>query len=270
MLLTAALVSVAAYADMGPKPSVKVSFRGLEGETYYATLLSSDSRTGPHYAWNGNEEDIHFYNAADGRDIWEKFADYPDEDGYYYLQINWDCTESHSLDWNYYPPSEFKVLLYFPETDSFAVSKTFSRYAFDSYYRADYRDGELKVSMALGRHLGQEALAFLVRLTLTLVIELSIVLLFSVAQTKKYLVVIFVNIATQLGLNILLNIFWNSMLLIWIYLFLECIIIAVESYWYVQKEVFSKESHAVSFSVTANICSFIAGVFLSIFLPYTF
>ena len=39
--------SVTARADTGPKPSVRITFTGLEGESYYGTLLSERSSTGP-------------------------------------------------------------------------------------------------------------------------------------------------------------------------------------------------------------------------------
>jgi hypothetical protein len=41
--LLAAALTVFAHADMGPKASVTVEFRGFEGRKYYATLLSRES-----------------------------------------------------------------------------------------------------------------------------------------------------------------------------------------------------------------------------------
>lgn len=57
-----------------------------------------------------------------------------------------DCTETSEFKWTYYPPQRFKILVYFPETDSFAVSGIYERYAFDSYYKVDAGDIELKPS----------------------------------------------------------------------------------------------------------------------------
>jgi hypothetical protein len=38
----------------------------------------------------------------------------------------------------YYPPEDFKILLYFPADDRFAVSEeACERYAFDSYYQVN-------------------------------------------------------------------------------------------------------------------------------------
>ena len=47
---------ITASADIGPKPSVRIQFTGIEGETYYGTLLSERRSTGPATAWDGYEE----------------------------------------------------------------------------------------------------------------------------------------------------------------------------------------------------------------------
>ena len=48
---------ITANADMGPKPSVRITFKNLGDELCYGTLLSSKESTGPASAWNGKEED---------------------------------------------------------------------------------------------------------------------------------------------------------------------------------------------------------------------
>ncbi|MDO4711855.1 MAG: hypothetical protein Q4A75_07725 [Peptostreptococcaceae bacterium] len=50
------LLPVSGYGDTGPKPSVQISFEGLEGETYYVTLLSKFRSTGPASAYDGSNE----------------------------------------------------------------------------------------------------------------------------------------------------------------------------------------------------------------------
>ena len=58
-------------------------------------------------------------------------------DGYNFLQYLWECSADKIIEWTYYPPSVFKILLYFPESDSFVVSGACETYAFDSYYTID-------------------------------------------------------------------------------------------------------------------------------------
>ena len=65
---------VTAKADIGPKPSVRITFTGIEGETYYGTLLSERRSTGPSTAWDGYE-DYPGWKPENEKVIWEKFLD---------------------------------------------------------------------------------------------------------------------------------------------------------------------------------------------------
>ena len=82
---------ITARADMGPKPSVRIEFTGIQGETYYGTLLSLRDSTGPASAWKGNPEYARSHPGDEDYDIWLKFVEYQDTDGYYFLQEWWDC-----------------------------------------------------------------------------------------------------------------------------------------------------------------------------------
>ena len=110
-----------AYADIGPKPSVNIEFEGIDSK-YYVTLLSETKSTGPYSAVDAHLDfDNENYKPGDADyDIWVKFKDYDDADGYYFLQYFKECTESDLFKWTYYPPHKFKVLIYFPQEDSFA------------------------------------------------------------------------------------------------------------------------------------------------------
>ena len=139
------LLSFTAFADTGPKPSVVIELVGLGDEPCYGTLLSQNITNGPNRAWEEGEE-MHAYH-EDDPDIWRKFVDYKDTDGYYFLQQFWYCNETSGFKWGYYPPDPFKVLLYFPESDTFAVSPVYERYAFDSYYTIDVSDMQLELNV---------------------------------------------------------------------------------------------------------------------------
>ena len=121
--------------DTGPKPSVRIQFKNMDDELCYGTLLSKEESTGPARAWDGKEENINL-DFVD-RDIWEAFVNYEDSDGYYFLQWAWIVSDTKELAWTYYPPNEFKILLYYPETNTFVSSDVCKRYAFDTYYTVD-------------------------------------------------------------------------------------------------------------------------------------
>lgn len=132
LLLFTLLIPMTAGADMGPKPSVSVEFRGLEGQTYYATLLSQTDSTGP---WSHSDE---YYDYYGDPDVWEAFNGYEDPDGFYFIGCYEDCSDDQTFSWTYYPPQVFKALVYFPESDTFAVTEdTYERYAFDSYFKVN-------------------------------------------------------------------------------------------------------------------------------------
>lgn len=120
-VLSLLIFPLTASADTGPKPSVKVSFKSLGDELCYATLLSKTESTGPATVWDGteenarhNENESYSYSELNHK-IWKAFVDYKDSDGFYFLQCGWQINETKSLDWAYYPPEVFKILLYFPK-----------------------------------------------------------------------------------------------------------------------------------------------------------
>ena len=210
LILCAAIITVgfpsAARADMGPKPSVRIHFENMGDELCYGTLLSKTKTTGPASVWDGieyhakhNENKSYSYAAFD-YETWKVFAEYQDEDGYYFLQEGWKVSETKKIEWTYYPPQSFKILLYYPETQTFAVSGIYERYAFDTYYTVDM-DGvhinEVRCEEANGTPEGleasrsydysQELISLAVRIVLTILIEMIIALLFGYRHKKQLL-----------------------------------------------------------------------------------
>ena len=203
--------------DTGPKPSVTIKFKNMGDELCYGTLLAKEKSTGPASAWNGSEEDINL-NFVD-RDIWEAFVNYEDSDGFYFLQWAWLVSDTKELSWGYYPPNEFKVLLYYPESNAFVVSDICKRYAFDTYYTVDmdgvdigsikYDDslsGNQRLDMYKSYEFKNEVKALVCRMLITVVIEMLIGLLFKF-RNKELLYILLINVITQIILNVLLNVY---------------------------------------------------------------
>ena len=118
-VVLSSLIPMYARADMGPKPSVIIEIEGLKDEVYYGTLLSERSTNGPLDAMN--EADLAAKQNDEEYEIWKAFAEYADKDGFYFLPNIYPCKGTDSFGWGYYPPSPFKLLLYFPKYDSFVV-----------------------------------------------------------------------------------------------------------------------------------------------------
>ena len=238
---------ITAHADMGPKPSVRIEFTGIEGETYYGTLLSKSKSTGPASAWDGNPEYAYRQPEDADYDIWLKFVEYEDTDGYYFLQWFWECSENNQLNWTYYPPTSFKILLYFPETDTFYVSPVYERYAFDSYFNVDLSEYDTDPILASKSYdYTWELISLAARIVLTIALELGIALLFGYREKKVLGLLAVVNIVTQVTLNVALNIInYNSgsMSFTFSYVLFELLVFAIEAVAYavLLKKFSSKE-----------------------------
>ena len=269
---------VTAKADIGPKPSVRIQFTGIEGETYYGTLLSERRSTGPSSAWDGYE-DYPDWKPENEKVIWEKFLGYEDVDGYYFLQEWWDCSESNQLNWTYYPPNPFKILLYFPETDTFYVSDVYEQYAFDSYFTVDL--SEYSTSPITARQSYDytwEVISLVARIVLTIALELAIALFFGYQEKKALAFLTIVNVITQVTLNVALNIInyvSGSMGFTFALICMEIVVFAIEAIAY--KSLLQRFSTAeqekrrgVSYALIANTASFATGLWLAHLIPGIF
>lgn len=267
-----------ARADIGPKPSIVVDFYGLDGKTYYATLLSSEKSTGPFSALNdSNHTNVHYQEGDEDYEIFLKFAGYHDVDGYYFLQFFKDCTQTDQFSWTYYPPQVFKILLYFPETDSFIISDNhYERYAFDSYFTAEVSDTALLAESSY--EYTNETFSLIARIVLTVAAELGIALLFGFRERKQFRFIILVNVITQIALNLALNIInyrSGELAFIIFYVILEIAVFITEAVlytWYLKKNS-QKEIPGWKpgiYALTGNIISFALGFGLAYLIPGIF
>ena len=270
-------LSVSVYADMGPKPSVRVSFRDLPEGTVYGILLSKYDSYGPHHKpeWSWQEG---YHSAVHGDDpIWQAFVAYQDADGFYFLQEWWDCTE-YPLEWTYYAPEPFKVLLYYPDTGAYLVSAVHERYAYDSYYTAQAQGDTLVLRKSY--QWGGELLGLLARMVLTVAAELVVALLFCYHHRDTLLLFAKINVLTQLALNLALNLYayFNGVfpwIFVPLYALLEMLVIAAETALYnhyLPRVTGQEQTHgkALGYAMVANILSFVLGVFLVRRMPWMF
>lgn len=289
---------ITANADTGPKPSVQITFENLGAEECWGTLLSRKPSTGPSSAWDGNEEDARHNENPNGQydwqdfgyDVWKAFVDYDEKDDFYFLQEAWKINETKELAWTYYPPNEFKILLYFPETGEYAVSGVYERYAFDSYFTVnmdgakfsvDYNE-ELSSNDRLNAYksynYGVEIGSLVARIIITIVIEMAIALIFAYREKKQFLLLAGVNSGTQIILNVLLNIInYNSgeMAFVVFYVLFELVVFVIEAilFYHLLNKISIKQKPkwlAVVYALVANAVSFGAGMMIAEWLPGIF
>ena len=286
---------VPAYADTGPKPSIVVTFQNLKQKNCYVTLLAKEESTGPHSVYSpsaGNK----YISDEDAPEVWRKFVDYKDTDGFHFLQFYQKLGNDGVFKWGYYPPQKFKILLYSPDDDTFTASaKTYEPYAFVSYFTVDasaianprsspssgLSSGTVyeTISAKQSYDFAGEARSLLIRTLITIVVELLVALPFGYLAMRQLGFIALVNIATQVILNVLLNLVnynqgWTSYFLT--YCLLEILVIWIEAAIYSHSATLVKYArpgrklNPVTYAVTANIASYAAGLFLYFHFPTAF
>ena len=311
LLIAVLLLCCVAFADTGPKPSAAFTFTGMPDEDYYVTMLAEVDHYGPHRIYQDGDDLPYVLEA--GRDdpaypAWQKFVDYKDADGYYFLDDLFEqCHGDDEASWHYYPPERFKLLLYFPESDIFLCSTVTERYAFDSVYRLDLggkspaeiaaltltdpngdplpsgRDdetaiGEVTLDKSDGTH--QQIIGFFGRLGITLVIELALAWGWKYRKGSQLLFIGIVNLITQCLLNVAL-LYWGAQetsrgFIIFWYVLLELAVTGIEAaaYAYLLPGTDLREKsarrHAAMYAIAANVLSFLGGLALSEVFPFLF
>ena len=250
------------HADIGPKPSVTITIENTDDRVYYATLLSKYESTGPESAYRG--DNARYTPEDEQYEIWKAFVDYTDKDNFYFLQIYWNCTETDSFCWGYFPPDTFKVLLYFPDTNEFVVSDICERYAFDSYFNLNM-DGTIQQAYDYSN----ETSNLVVRILLTILLEIGIAILFKIKQKDQLWYITKINVITQIGLNLALNavnFYKGQWAFVFYYILLEILVFILEAIFYRKK----LQKKAIPYAFIANVCSFVIGLWIAHIIPGIF
>lgn len=260
-------------ADTAPKPFIEINFKNINQGEYFVTLLSKNKSSGPAIFYDGEN----YKNVGEYPDIWEKFQNYPDD--YYFLQYYKKTDETNKFNWNYYPPVNFKLLIYFPSLNKFIISEPQSASAFANYYTFDLKKLDLPltevnepIKITHNKKIGNEIFNFLIRLIFTIVIEIAIALLFKFNSKRQINTILITNLVTQIALNIVLsmiiylhgyNIYFIPMLLM-----IEILIFIVEAVVYslmFKKYLVKKRNKIIPLYVfIANSLSFVLGLILVI------
>ncbi len=259
-------LTLTARADCAPKPTTSVQVTESRGRQIIVTLLGDTRRYGPNSAV-GPEEEAPADLTDSQQAAWKAFRDYDDPEGYcFWGQMDW-----YGMDWRYYPPEKFKVAVYYPGTDTLVVSRqSFERYAFHSDFRI-YLEAEtlaeqatVTLDMALERDVDwmEEVAEFLSRVTITLAVEVAIALAFGYRGPQAAKAIVLVNLVTQVGLNVLLSLWYifdgplNAMLRL---IVAELVVLAVEGFYYRKKLADRGKGRAVAYALVANVASVCLG-----------
>ena len=144
------------------------------------------------------------------------------------------------------------------------ITKTYSKYAFDSYYRYDPDSNTLIKNY---NYTG-EIISFFVRVIATIIIEVIIAYIFGFKDYLKLIII--TNIITQSLLNLYVNMvnhYAGLLAVMFTILIPEIIILVLEAIIY---KVKIKKNLAILYAVVANAVSFLAGVWLASVIPGLF
>lgn len=282
VLILMAALGIYAFADFGPKPSVVVEFENAGDQEYYVTLVAKEDKLGSPYSRVTAEDQPETDDIA----IWNRLVAYEDPDGMVFAGNVQKLTGDGAYVWGYYPPSEFRVLIYFPDTDSFVESsEILEQYAFDSYYQMDFNDlpenwNDAVAAIPVTRkyNLLWQITAFLLRLAATVAVECLLAVLFGFKGKRQMLLVLAMNCATQLAMNLLILDESVGLFVFYVlqYALIEVGVILAEGLVYclalpkLATPEQNRNIHPIAFAFFGNVASFSLGFLLSNWFPMLF
>ena len=282
VLILMAALGIYAFADFGPKPSVVVEFENAGDQEYYVTLVAKEDKLGSPYSRVTAEDQPETDDIA----IWNRLVAYEDPDGMVFAGNVQKLTGDGAYVWGYYPPLEFRVLIYFPDTDSFVESsEILEQYAFDSYYQMDFNDlsenrNDAVAAIPVTRkyNLLWQITAFLLRLAVTVAVECLLAVLFGFKGKRQMLLVLAVNCATQLAMNLLILDESVGLFVFYVlqYALIEVGVILAEGLVYclalpkLATPEQNRNIHPIAFAFFGNVASFSLGFLLSNWFPMLF
>ena len=273
ILISALLMPIGtspSYADVGPKSSVEVSVSNPNGHMLFMTILGQDEHHGPYSSINTDadqyDEDF-FYVSEENTEAYLAFVAYAANDSYHFYGGIWDVSE-YPLSWGYYPPPNFKILVFDYTTKEIYASDPQTVFAFNSCYEATLNADKTMSVMELHAQ-SFNVLSFLLRVLATIAIEVLIALLFGYRIKKELLTITIVNIATQVLLNLAMSLLDYSMgPLVWFLALpiLEIIVTIIEAivYGITLRSETKSGGRGVLYAIVANIVSAAAGFLIAI------
>lgn len=280
-LLLCVLFALPVFADVGDKPSIYITFENMPDVPFYGTLIVDTLPTDASHV-DASAKDAWYVNVPDA--VYDAFCAYADADGFFYWHSPYEnlfwCSESGRLVLNYPSLDTFKLLLYFPDSGTYAVSEMLEKYAHDATYVLDFGGtvptGSIPLDVRANYHLPLGLGGLFIRMVLTVLLELGVAWLFRYRTKPLVTRIITVNVVTQILLNLTLvciGFKLGGLAVLLAYFLLEIPVLLIEMIAY----AILLPDHrggtwwkAVLYAIAANIVSFIVGFRLSVYFPLIF
>lgn len=187
--------SITVNADMGPKPAIIIDIIGIEGD--YVAAFASKKVSGPNFDYES------WLKYEEHRVEYHPIMEYKDDEGFKWMTKYYECNGDSEIKFTYYAPSEFKLVIY-KDNELYKVTEITEMYAFRSYFKMDFTKEAIKIKTTYPYI--RETLRFILRVVLTLLIEVGLFFVFYLYTKRNLKVVLIVNVITQVLLNIIINI----------------------------------------------------------------
>lgn len=239
-------------ADIGPKPSIKITVMNPPEGGYYVALLSQKGGLSTDIAereLKPEEKDIALY-----------FAEY-NQDGYsvFISPVGQNIQKNNSEGiyiFHYMVPENFKVLLLTADGKEY-VSNPINKSSFHADCTFDAGSGILKEQIYTNYNVLKTLISIFICFTVTVLTEMLVLPMFALPFKKNLKHIWFINIVTQIFLNAV--ILFSSNILIWAAA--EILIIITESLYYRKRLINRKgennKGRNIVYAVAANLFSLI-------------
>ena len=259
MLFVLIMIPSVVLADAGPKPSININAINMPDSMCYMDLLVEVSGAG--------EADPEFLEGEYDQNMVRSLSSYY-SDGWGPTVVNkeriiFDDIRCKVLDgecfkqFGYMPPDRFKIIVV-SEDGNIVVSNIVERKAFNSKVSFDYESGIAEENGVVSSIL----LQFLITFSLTLIIEGLILIAFRFSFRKYWLLVLLVNLLTQIVLTAAISLSMITagiFLAILVYFLAEFLILITEGVIYGLTLKQHKPGRRILYALTANIVSFVVG-----------
>ena len=268
ILITTVFLSIypeKARADMGPKPSIKLTVINAPDD-YYVALLTNE------FERDMSEVELKLGSVTDDtvRDYLKSFY----YQGWYFFEspvgTNYYKKNDQGIyNFTYMVPDPFRVIIISAD-GTVTISDEIDVVEYNSDVTYDFSSGTL-TEKNKGEGWSKRIFWIIVCYILTLLFEYIVFKIFKYPRNKKNLICFFVtNTITQIGLNTFIAIFWNAGLFMFIVsCWIELFIIAIEAVVYAINLVDMYDDHhperGIAYAIAANLFSIFMGyVILSI------
>lgn len=262
LLLISFLLFPSPKVTNGYYQTTTINIEGIN-EKCYGTLLSDKTISGSFSLKTNLDQYV-------DDNIKNAFRQYKDKDNFFYLSFIQDVSEG-LLYWPLFPPEHFKLLIYFPDSNTFIASDIVDRYCLNSTFKAVVNNNQIIINTNYNY-------SKLFSMTLTRII-ISVLLLFIVCLLYgkprsfefKYILLSSIIVQSVIHIGISIYSFKNGFSIVEYYLFFWMIYLVafvIQGYIYQKKTMTMHLPFMCSF--ISNIVAYASGIILVDVFPRLF